>query len=121
LELLRGDGRLMGFADGGIPTVCALIDARAVTKLPLIVSGGVRSGVDVAKGIALGADYGAAALPFLQAFANKKLENTVKLWKDEFRIAMFLAGAANLNQLKKTRVFVVGKTGEYLNAWRKAR
>jgi len=58
----------LAFADWGIPTAECIIGVRAVApQLPLIASGGLRNGLDVAKSIALGADLAGLALPFLQA------------------------------------------------------
>jgi isopentenyl-diphosphate delta-isomerase len=56
------------FSDWGIPTAEALAAVRAaLPDTPIIVSGGLRSGTDLAKGLALGADLGALAGPFLKA------------------------------------------------------
>src|SRR5690606_35666094 len=47
----------MAFADWGIPTADALVGVRqALPETPLIASGGIRDGVEVAKAIRLGAD-----------------------------------------------------------------
>ncbi|HEY7219775.1 MAG TPA: type 2 isopentenyl-diphosphate Delta-isomerase, partial [Candidatus Binatia bacterium] len=54
------------FADWGIPTEEALVSVRkALPEMPLIASGGIRSGVDIAKSIALGADMAAMGQPLL--------------------------------------------------------
>jgi isopentenyl-diphosphate delta-isomerase len=59
------------FADWGLPTAECIVDIRAIApKMPLIASGGLRNGLDVAKAIALGADLGGLAWPFLQAAAE---------------------------------------------------
>lgn len=119
LELLRGEGRLQRFADSGLPTVLALIDTLKATRKPVIVSGGVRSGVDIAKGIALGASYAAAALPFLQAWdkGRRSIDELIALWKDELRVTMFAVGAESVQELK--RPLIIGRTAEFLRAWEK--
>src|SRR3990170_1209540 len=59
------------FVGWGIPTADAVRLVRLeLPTIPLIASGGLRSGMDVAKGIALGADVGAMAGPFLKAAAE---------------------------------------------------
>lgn len=117
IELLRGDGRLERFGDSGIPTVVSLLDTLRSTNKPVIVSGGVRSGLDIAKGIALGASYAAAARALLIAWKKKELDNTLSLWKDELRTAMFMVGASDLKKLRETKPLITGRTVELLRAF----
>ena len=54
------------FWDWGIPTAASLLEVKkAVKKIPLIASGGLRNGLEVAKCMALGASMCAMAYPFL--------------------------------------------------------
>jgi isopentenyl-diphosphate delta-isomerase len=98
-------GRELGlrFGEWGIPTSEAIVDVRAaLPAIPLIASGGLRSGIDLAKAIALGADVGAMARPFLVA-AHAGEEEIVRLVEDvleELRICMFATGAGNLAGLR---------------------
>jgi isopentenyl-diphosphate delta-isomerase len=74
---------------------------RASRDLPLFASGGLHDGIDVAKCLALGADLGGLAGTFLKA-ANDSLETTVetmRMVRDQIRIAMFSAGAKTLQDL----------------------
>lgn len=93
------------FADWGIPTAEALAEVRsALPELPLIASGGLRNGMDLAKVLALGADLGGIAGPFLQA-ANHSAEAVADLAKeigDVLRTAMFCLGISDTDSLKKT-------------------
>jgi isopentenyl-diphosphate Delta-isomerase len=58
------------FGDWGIPTADCITSIRAHDPdVPLIASGGLRNGLDVAKAIALGADIAGLAMPFLKAAA----------------------------------------------------
>lgn len=93
------------FADWGIPTADSLQYVRqAVPNLPLIASGGLRDGIDVAKCIALGADLCGLAGPFLRAAAESLEEVRQVIWEltTQLRIAMFVSGAGDLAALKQT-------------------
>lgn len=96
-------GATPGFEEWGIPTVDSIRMCRGV--LPLVASGGVRSGLDAAKAIALGADMAGAAYPFLKAYAEKRLHEYIALWERQMRVASFLSGSRNYEQLKKAKLF----------------
>ena len=69
-EPVTGFQRQLGqtFGDWGLPTADCLRQIRAIfPDIPLIASGGLRNGLEIAKAIALGADLAGLALPFLQA------------------------------------------------------
>ena len=92
------------FADWGIPTEEALVSVRqALPDIQLIASGGIRSGVDIAKAIALGADLGAFGQPLLAA----ALESSAKVVEfiagviHELKVSMLCVGAANLTALRR--------------------
>ena len=93
------------FAQWGIPTADSIRMAReGAPEVVLIASGGIRTGVDVAKAIALGADAAALATPLLKA-ANLSWKAVVEKLDEiigELRITMFCIGARNLRELKET-------------------
>jgi isopentenyl-diphosphate delta-isomerase len=95
------------FADWGIPTAESLLEVRAaLPDMPLIASGGLRSGTDLAKVLALGADLGGMAGPFLQA-ANQSADAVVELaWEigNVLRTIMFCLGVGDTISLKTTPV-----------------
>jgi isopentenyl-diphosphate delta-isomerase len=93
------------FRDWGIPTAdCVLGCRRAMPDGLVIASGGLRSGLDVATCIALGADLGAMAAPFLRAAVAGPGALTALIGRltAEIRIAMFCVGAATLGDLRRT-------------------
>lgn len=93
------------FRDWGIPTAESIeMVRRAAPGVKVIASGGLRSGVDIAKCIALGACLGGMAGPFLKA-AARSLDETLQTAAEihrELRICMFAAGAGSLEALQQT-------------------
>ncbi|MBN1221295.1 MAG: type 2 isopentenyl-diphosphate Delta-isomerase [Anaerolineae bacterium] len=93
------------FVDWGIPTSEAIVAARrANPNLPIIASGGLRNGLDIAKCIALGATLGGMAGPFLKA-AVKSLQavlDEIEIAKTELAITMFAIGVDSVFALQHT-------------------
>ncbi len=97
------------FAGWGLPTTEAIRQVRAaLPTTTLIGSGGVRSGVDIAKAIALGADLCGTAKPALGPAADAGGTGTViaglQAFIDELRIAMFCSGCADLRALRRLKL-----------------
>jgi isopentenyl-diphosphate delta-isomerase len=92
------------FADWGIPTEEALVATRqAVPDMQMVASGGIRSGLDIAKCIALGADMGAFGQPLLAAALEspEKVVQFIGAIIQEIKITMLCVGAKNLEALRK--------------------
>jgi isopentenyl-diphosphate delta-isomerase len=108
-------GRL--FWSWGIPTPVSIIECKA-QGLDVISSGGVRSGLDVAKSLSLGASFAETALPMLKP-ATKDTKAVVKAMNPfirALRISMFLTGCKDVNQLASVPLVVLGRTREWLDA-----
>ncbi|MBH8574713.1 type 2 isopentenyl-diphosphate Delta-isomerase [Nostocaceae cyanobacterium CENA369] len=91
------------FADWGLPTAECITSIRAIApNIPLIASGGLRQGLDVAKAIALGADIAGLAMPFLQAavVSEAALSDLAEVLIAEITTVLFCTGNATLQQLK---------------------
>lgn len=95
------------FQDWGLTTVEALRMAQpllANTKddYTLIASGGIRSGIDMAKAVLLGADICGIAAPFLSAAqeSSQTVIDRIEQFRTEFRTALFLLGCAHCDALR---------------------
>jgi len=105
------------FWDWGIPTVISLIETAQTVKVPIIASGGVRSGLDIVKSLALNASLASVCQPVLEA-AVKGAKETYELLScliEQLRDVLFLVGAKNLAALPKLPLVIDGKTAEWLN------
>ncbi len=118
VETYRAEDRYLGevFWDWGIPTAISTAEVVNAVNVPVISSGGIRTGLEAAKAIALGADAVGMALPFLKNCASQEaLNKFIDRFNDSLRIAMFLVGANNIEELKQSRLVIRGKTREWLN------
>jgi isopentenyl-diphosphate delta-isomerase len=91
------------FLDWGIPTSDAIVNVRkAVPSMTIFASGGLRTGIDIAKCIALGASIGGMAGPFLKTAVSSEedtIQNIQEI-KREIQVCMFASGVANIQQLQ---------------------
>ncbi len=92
------------FRNWGIPSVESLKNCVRVSagRVPTIASGGLRSGLDVARAVWLGATLGGMALPFLEAASQgeKSLAQFYDLQEEALRIAVFCSGHRNLREFR---------------------
>jgi len=108
VEYYRGARLAKAFFEWGIPTAESLKQCKHAVDIPLIASGGIRTGLDCAKAIAMGASLAGFALPLLQPAltSHQAVIDKIKFIEEEFRMAMLLAGAANIQQLAATPLLV---------------
>src|SRR5216684_3084810 len=115
----RGDERTRNigllYRDWGIATPIAVVEA-GTAHLPLISTGGVRSGLDMARALALGATMVGMGFPFLKA-ASQSYEAVCELLETtitELRVAMQLSGASTIAQLQQVDIVATGETRNWL-------
>jgi isopentenyl-diphosphate delta-isomerase len=103
------------FRDWGVPTPVAVVGAVA-SGLPVVATGGIRSGLEAAKALALGARLVGVARPLLQAALEG--DAAVDRWIDqllfELRAVLFLTGSKDLDALREPRPLVLGETALWL-------
>ncbi len=102
------------FFDWGIPAPVSLMAAE--TDIPLIASGGILTGLDVARAIALGAVAGGGAYVVLHEAVEsaEAVKGVLKLMMEEFRTAMMLTGCRNVEELENADYVVLGETRQWV-------
>ena len=104
------------FWDWGIPTAASLYELRLL-DLNLIASGGIRTGIQLAKALALGAKAVGVALPVLRAYVNGGVggvETFLNAMFDELRVTLMLCGCSSVDELTYDRVVIGGRLLEWV-------
>jgi len=120
VETLRAEGRRRSLGnrlwDWGIPTAPSVYYA-ARASLTTIATGGVRSGLDIARAIALGARAGGIARPVLQTLSREG-EDGVRDYLDEvvqeLRSVMLLTGTRSVEDLLHAPRMIAGELEKWL-------
>ena len=98
------------FDNWGTPTADALVSVRkAVGGIQIIASGGIRNGLDMAKALALGADYAGMALPLLRPATQSAdaVKSRIESVVQELKIAMLCSGVKTLDGFKEDRRIII--------------
>lgn len=115
----HGDTRKMRlgeiFWDWGIPSPVSVLECISV-GVPVIASGGIRNGLDIARSIALGASVSGIAREFLNAAMKDyhAVKEKIEMLIHELKLTMFLTNSRNLSDLKKAKLVVTGRLREWL-------
>ncbi|MFT4539568.1 MAG: isopentenyl-diphosphate delta-isomerase [Planctomycetota bacterium] len=94
------------FRDWGIPTAASLLAVSTIGFESVVATGGLRTGLEVAKAIALGATCAGIARPVFQAQQEagaKGVHDFLDQVERQLRMAMLLVGARNLQELRMTQ------------------
>lgn len=102
------------FWNWGIPTPASVV--LADVGLPTVATGGVRTGLDVAKGIALGATAAGMAKPLLEAakVSSDAVVAELRIVIEELKAAMFLTASSSLEELRERHAIVARPTADWL-------
>ena len=102
------------FWNWGIPSPISVLELVPL-GLPVIASGGVRSGLDVARAVALGATAAGTAGGMLKAAATDYLTTRKELefLVHELKVAMFLTGSRTVVDLQKSPYLLTGESREW--------
>ncbi len=111
IEYLRYPDMPTGFENWGLPTALAIIQSKPYIKV--WASGGIRSGIDGAKALMLGAEAFGMAKPFLEAQTQGKLPQLMDTIIWQLKGVMFLTGSKDIEQLKKAPYIVLGWLKDY--------
>lgn len=115
-----GDAQRMSlgerFRDWGIPTAIAVLGA-AGARVPIIATGGVRSGLDAAKALALGATAVGVGRPMLQAAlrGEEACMEWLAAFELELRTAVFLSGIRRASDLRRAPVVITGRSRAWMD------
>ena len=103
------------FWNWGIPSPVAVRELVPL-ELPIVASGGIRSGLDIARAVALGATAAGIAGGVLRAAATGYKQTRAELEQIiyELKVAMFLTGSRNVDELHRARYTITGETREWL-------
>ncbi|UCH88639.1 MAG: type 2 isopentenyl-diphosphate Delta-isomerase [Thermoplasmata archaeon] len=101
------------FWDWGIPTPISVLESNV--GLPLIATGGVRNGSDIASALVLGANAAGMARQFLAAAVESAAAVTelLNIIIDELKSSMFLLGAGTVKDLADKNYILTGKTYQW--------
>jgi len=109
------------FSRWGIPTAAAVASVRKAVGqgVTVIASGGIRTGLEVAKCLGLGADLAGMALPLFRAQqrgGRDGVREALEVVLQSLRRAVLLAGAGTPQELRQRTVVVTGELKDWLQA-----
>jgi isopentenyl-diphosphate delta-isomerase len=110
------------FADWGVPTAVILAACRT-GRDRVLASGGIRSGMDAAKAVAMGAALAGTALPAIRAQSAGGSDGVVKLFRQmerTLRSVMLLTGSRTVADLRRGIVWLEPSLAATVESFEKA-
>jgi isopentenyl-diphosphate delta-isomerase len=106
------------YGDWGVPTAACVLETRGC-GVPVIATGGIRTGLDAAKALALGADLVGVGAPALRAAMEGEaaLMGWLELFIEELRVAFVLTGSEQVTELRQRPAVLSG----FLREWQEQR
>jgi isopentenyl-diphosphate delta-isomerase len=106
------------FWDWGIPTAASVAMLAPLAFDALIATGGLASGLDVARAIALGATCAGIARPALKALHTGGRDGAIAFFdsiETELRAAMLLTGSRTLADLRRAPRVIAGELARWMS------
>ncbi len=103
------------FYDWGIPSPVSLMTVES--EVPVISSGGILNGLDIARSIALGAVSAGVAQVILESAmkSSDAVIEVINLLKEELKASMMLTGCSTISELQDVNYVVIGRTKEWVD------
>jgi isopentenyl-diphosphate delta-isomerase len=103
----------------GIPTAISLLEVYEAVggKTSIFATGGMHNPLDMAKALAIGASaIGMAGFPLyiLHRYGRRALVRVIRAIEHELRMVIFMAGASNLEELRRVPLVITGYTAQWL-------
>lgn len=118
IEEARSGREASALTEWGIPTAVTLVEVlSAGVPMGVLASGGIRSGLDLAKTLVLGARAGGVAGYFLRILLQQSpsaLQEEIERWRRELETVMLLIGARTVEDMRRCPVIIGGRVREWL-------
>jgi len=118
-EERKGSPREEVFFQWGLPTAVSLVEVAEVAagRVDIVAGGGLRSGLDIARVLSLGADMAGIAAPLVRCFYQGGEEAVIKYLQaleKQLRKVMLMLGAGDVYQLREKPLVILGETGRWM-------
>lgn len=95
-----------------LPAIAKVVNKR----VPIILDGGIRRGIDIVRAVAMGADAVAVGRPILYGLGlggAQGVQSVIEFLENDLKTAMLLTGAAKLSDLDPSYIDIVGENEKF--------